>query len=73
MKITKKKWIIAEFKLNAVLLAAMWVKPPLVGEVCLPAAGWEGAYTTYVLEVVSPPLPVQLVWKNSPRGLSIRS
>ena len=30
-------------------------------------------YTTYVLEVVSPPLPVQLVWKNSPRGLSVRS
>lgn len=34
--------------------------------------GW-GFYTTYVLEVVSPPLPVQLVWKNSPRGLSVRS
>jgi len=27
----------------------------------------------YVLEVTSPPVPVQLVWKNWPRGLSIRS
>ena len=30
-------------------------------------------YTTYVEAAVFPPLPVQLVWKNSPRGLSIRS
>ena len=26
-----------------------------------------------VVEIVSPPCPVQLVWKNSPRGLSVRS
>jgi len=30
-------------------------------------------YTTYVLAAVVPPRPVQLVWKNSPRGLSTRS
>ena len=30
-------------------------------------------YTSYVLEAVSPPRPVQLVWKNWPRGLSMRS
>ncbi len=36
---------------------------------CLAAS----CYTLYVLELVSPPLPVQLVWKNSPRGLSILS
>jgi hypothetical protein len=30
-------------------------------------------YTTYVEEAVFPPLPVQSVWKNSPRGLSTRS
>ena len=30
-------------------------------------------YTMYVVDTVSPPRPVQLVWKNSPRGLSIRS
>jgi hypothetical protein len=32
-----------------------------------------GAYTTYDDEAVSPPRPVQFVWKNSPRGLSTRS
>ena len=30
-------------------------------------------YTVYVLLEVVPPRPVQLVWKNSPRGLSTRS
>lgn len=30
-------------------------------------------YTLYVLLAVVPPRPVQLVWKNSPRGLSTRS
>jgi hypothetical protein len=30
-------------------------------------------YALYVDEAVSPPRPVQLVWKNSPRGLSVRS
>jgi len=30
-------------------------------------------YTLYVLDDVDPPRPVQSVWKNSPRGLSIRS
>ena len=29
--------------------------------------------TLYVLLLVVPPRPVQLVWKNSPRGLSTRS
>ena len=29
--------------------------------------------TTYVEADVFPPWPVQLVWKNSPRGLSILS
>jgi len=33
----------------------------------------EGRYTTYSVETVFPPRPVQLVWKNSPRGLSKRS
>jgi len=31
------------------------------------------SYTVYVDAAVSPPWPVQLVWKNSPRGLSTRS
>ena len=31
------------------------------------------SYASYVVAVTSPPCPVQFVWKNSPRGLSIRS
>jgi hypothetical protein len=31
------------------------------------------AHTLYALLVVLPPRPVQFVWKNSPRGLSMRS
>lgn len=30
-------------------------------------------YTSYVVDAVLPPRPVQLVWKNSPRALSLRS
>lgn len=30
-------------------------------------------YAEYTVEVVSPPLPVQFVWKYSPRGLSTLS
>ena len=30
-------------------------------------------YTLYVLLLVVPPRPVQLVWWNWPRGLSVRS
>jgi hypothetical protein len=30
-------------------------------------------YTVYVLDAVVPPRPVQLVWKNWPRGWSTRS
>jgi len=30
-------------------------------------------YTVYVLLATRPPVPVQLVWKKSPRGLSTRS
>jgi hypothetical protein len=30
-------------------------------------------YALYVVDEVLPPLPVQLVWKNSPLGLSTRS
>ena len=31
------------------------------------------AQALYVVELVVPPRPVQFVWKNSPRGLSVRS
>ena len=31
------------------------------------------SYAVYVLAVMLPPVPVQLVWKNWPRGLSTRS
>jgi len=30
-------------------------------------------YTMYVEAAVAPPRPVQLVWKNAPRGRSVRS
>ncbi len=30
-------------------------------------------YALYAVDAVSPPRPVQLVWKNSPLGLSTRS
>ena len=30
-------------------------------------------YALYDVDAVVPPLPVQLVWKNSPLGLSMRS
>jgi hypothetical protein len=30
-------------------------------------------YTLYVVDAVVPPRPVQLVWKNSPLGLSVLS
>jgi len=33
----------------------------------------ERLYAVYVLAVMFPPVPVQFVWKNSPRGLSRRS
>ena len=32
-----------------------------------------GCHTLYVLLAVVPPRPVQLVWKNWPAGLSVRS
>gem|GEM_PF-4519078 len=40
---------------------------------CLAFIDVEAAYAMYVLAVVLPPRPVQLVWKNSPHGLSTRS
>ena len=38
----------------------------------IPPLNWF-RYTLYVVDEVVPPLPVQLVWKNSPFGLSTRS
>jgi len=51
------------------------IKKTLTIPVCAKIIQCEMAYgyTVYVEALVVPPCPVQLVWKNSPRFLSIRS
>ncbi len=44
-----------------------------MGGIPLPLTSIDLPYALYVVEAILPPLPVQFVWKNSPRGLSTRS
>ena len=54
---------------------AAWLQSerPLATSYLIPHSEFEMGYALYVLAVMLPPVPVQLVWKNWPRGLSTRS
>jgi len=52
---------------------AFWAGVFLFGNLLAPPARGGGHQAVYVPAVVDPPVPVQFVWKNLPRGWSVRS